>query len=115
MTATASTATPLAPIPPALRRLIELRPHLRGRVQGMYRGARKSGRGSEQSAIDWVLKTLRDEAEKVVELGPSQRTEYRNDRQYARDKEGARNRDAAYSEALGLIGSIDRAKLENPS
>lgn len=104
-------------LPPQLVRLLHERPELDGRVRGMVAGSLRNPRNRIEQATNWVLDTLRAEAEKAAaERGAQPRVEYRNDRQYARDKQAEERvgpkRDREFLDALGLIGLIDRIRLE---
>lgn len=106
-------ATPLNPM---LARLIDLLPAIGRRVEAMYLGCLRKGKTTPERAAEWVLNTLRREAEERAAEGGSRPIEYRNDRQYAREmrareSSGAR-RDREYLDALATIGAIDRAVLE---
>lgn len=103
-------------LPPALARLVRERPDLDGRVRGMVVGALRNPRNTPAAAADWVLTTLRREAEERAAQGGSHRVEYKNDRPHARDKRteersGARL-DREFMDALALIGLVDRVRLE---
>lgn len=103
-------------LPRALTRLIELHPKLRDRVGAMYQGCVRKGKATPERAADWVLNTLRREAEERAAQGASKPVEYRNDRQYARDKRAQESagprRDSEFLDALSTIGAIDRVRLE---
>lgn len=104
-------------LPAELKRLVRERPALDRRVRSMFSGALRNPKDTPDGAVGWVLTTLRKEAEERAAEGGGQRpVEYRNDRQYARDmrarEEHAARRDREFMDALGLIGLIDRIRLE---
>lgn len=103
-------------LPPSLLHLLRERPDLDGRVRGMVAGALRNPRNTIDSAAEWVLATLRKEAEARAAEGAARRTPYRSDRQYARDKAAEEHagprRDREFLDALTLIGLIDRIRLE---
>jgi hypothetical protein len=105
-----------APLPPILTRLVELCPSLKGRVSGMFQGCMRKGKATPAATAEWVLNTLRREAEERAAQGPARKPEYRSDRQYAREMRGYEaagpRLDKEYLDALSTIGAVDRARLE---
>lgn len=86
----------VAQLPAALLRLLQERPELDGRVRAMYAGSQRNRRNSADTSAAWVLTALRKEANACASEGHS---------------DGAR-RDREFMDALGLIGLIDRIRLE---
>lgn len=82
-------------LPAELAALVQRCPGVEGRVRGMYAGSMRNPRQTAERACDWVLRTLRAEAEAIA-------------RESGRDELRERKR----SNALALIGTIDRIRLE---
>jgi hypothetical protein len=104
------------PLPPVLVRLAELRPALNDRIVKMFRGCLRRGGVTAEDAAKWVIKTLREEAAKVVAAGVTPRpTRFKSRSQWARGMDTNEATDSAYTNALWTIGAIDRATLETPA
>lgn len=98
-------------LPASLRDIALAFSSLERRIAAMYAGALGRKGASPASATAWVLATLDEEAQGVIDLhGAAPPVDYRSDGQYARDRRAAERRERSLANARALRAQIQEAR-----